>query len=74
LKSRKPIGGETIFSLERTRHETRSSSPQPAALLRRAGAVLIEQHDEWEAADWRYYSGSSMRELKTMNDLQTTIE
>ena len=41
--------------------------PNPAALLRLAGAVLIEQHDEWEAGDRRYFSESSMLELKTMN-------
>ena len=41
--------------------------PNPAALLRLAGSVLIEQHDEWEAGDRRYFSESSMLELKTMN-------
>ncbi len=48
--------------------------PNPAALLRLAGAVLVEQHDEWEAGDRRYFSESSMLELKTMNDPQTTVE
>ena len=28
--------------------------PNPAALLRLAGAVLVEQHDEWEAGNRRY--------------------
>jgi transposase-like protein len=48
--------------------------PNPAALLRLAGAVLIEQHDEWEAGERRYFSSSSMLELKTMNDPAETIE
>ena len=30
-------------------------------------AVLVEQHDEWEAGDRRYLSEVSMAELKTMN-------
>jgi hypothetical protein len=37
--------------------------PNPAALLRLAGAVLVEQHDEWEAGDRRYFSEASMLEL-----------
>ena len=37
--------------------------PNPAALLRLAGAVLVEQHDEWEAGDRRYFSEASMTEL-----------
>ena len=48
--------------------------PNPAALLRLAGAVLIEQHDEWEAGDRRYFSENSMLELKTMNTPADTIE
>ena len=43
-------------------------------LQRLAGAVLVEQHDEWEADDRRYFSESSMLELKTMKETTTTIE
>lgn len=48
--------------------------PNPAALLRLAGAVLVEQHDEWEAGDRRYFSSSSMLELTAMNTPTDTIE
>jgi len=37
--------------------------PNPAALLRLAGHVLIEQHDEWDGADRRYFSETSMKLL-----------
>lgn len=37
--------------------------PKPAALLRLAGHVLIEQHDEWDGADRRYFSEHSMELL-----------
>ena len=48
--------------------------PNPAALLRLAGSVLIEQHDEWEADDRRYFSEASMLELASMNTTAETIE
>ena len=40
--------------------------PNPAALLRLAGAVLVEAHDEWAAGDRRYLSEHSMAQLTAM--------
>ncbi len=37
--------------------------PGPEALLRLAGAVLAEAHDEWQAGERRYLSESSMAQL-----------
>lgn len=48
--------------------------PNPEALLRLAGAVLIEQHDGCAAADRRYFSEASMATLTTdVNSLVTDI-
>jgi transposase-like protein len=35
--------------------------PNPEALLRLAGAVLVETHDEWQVTDRRYLSENSMK-------------
>lgn len=48
--------------------------PNPAALLRLAGAVLGEAHDEWAATDRRYLSEHSMVQLAAMTALTTVAE
>ena len=39
--------------------------PNPEALLRLAGAVLVETHDEWAVTDRRYLSENSMKTITT---------
>jgi putative transposase len=41
--------------------------PQPRRAAAPGRRVLVEQHDEWEAADRRYFSEHSMRQLDAMN-------
>ena len=47
--------------------------PNPAALLRVAGAVLIETHDEWQVSDRRYLSENSMAQIGA-TDTETSKE
>jgi putative transposase len=42
--------------------------PDDAAVLRLAGAVLIEAHDEWQVAERRYLSEGSMAKLLSTGD------
>ena len=39
--------------------------PNPEALLRLAGAVLVEAHDEWQTNDRRYLAEGSMAQIST---------
>jgi putative transposase len=48
--------------------------PGEAAILRLAGAVLLEVHDEWAIAPRRYLSEGSMARLDPGRDDQTTKE
>ena len=42
--------------------------PDDAAVLRLAGAVLLEAHDEWQVAERRYLSEGSMAKLVPIGD------
>jgi putative transposase len=42
--------------------------PNPAALLRLAGSVLVEAHDEWQVADKRYLSEAILALLNPTRD------
>ena len=47
--------------------------PNPAALLRLAGSVLVEAHDEWQVADKRYLSETSLALLQLSDPSSETV-
>ena len=48
--------------------------PNPEALLRLVGAVLVEIHDEWAVTDRRYLSEGSMKLLTAPKEVAPTAE
>src|SRR3954463_9944183 len=47
--------------------------PNPQALLRLAGAVLVEAHDEWQATDRRYLGEATMALLADPSPQQSAV-
>jgi len=47
--------------------------PNPAALLRLAGSVLVEAYDEWQVADKRYLSETSLALLEVSEHSSETV-
>lgn len=62
--------------LERVNKETKRRArvvgifPNPAAIIRLVGAVLIDMHDEWIAGDRRYLAEGSMAKLYDTSDTE----
>ena len=47
--------------------------PNPAALLRLAGSLLVEAHDEWQVADKRYLSETTLALLNAPNNSEQNV-
>jgi len=47
--------------------------PNPAALLRLAGSVLVGAHDEWQVADKRYLSETTLALLNPADQPEQNI-
>ena len=48
--------------------------PNEASVMRLAGSVLIDAHDEWQASERRYFSLESMAKLAGPNSTPALTE
>jgi hypothetical protein len=65
---RLPLDGAVPYQEIKRRTNVVGIFPDDAAVLRLAGAVLIETHDEWQVAERRYLSEGSMAKLTQTGD------
>jgi len=70
-----PAAAEVTAQLDKVATMLGRQFPAIEDMLRDAGAVLIETHDEWAVAERRYLSEGSMAKIyETDNDVGTTKE